>query len=250
VPLRRHGWAVPGVRAGIVAVVLVLLVGLPAAWARQPAWQAHSSLLVLPSGSSDPNELASLYDTLSRGQVPATYAELLRDSRPAQEATAGLGLSPAQMASLTVDVEVVPDTSVLDITVTAAQPAVAVSVADRVADLGNRRIAALESPYVSRTLSAAAGSAVRQPLGRVASLALVGVLALVAGVVTQQVFRHLRLGRSVRRSPGRSAVPADADGAEEPLFPDWDDGPDGSSPGAKPTADAAATAATARHRNP
>jgi len=228
----------------------VLLVGLPAAWARQPAWQAHSSLLLLPSGSSDPNELASLYDTLSRRQVPATYAELLRDSRPAQEATAGLGLSPAQGASLTVDVEVVPDTSVLDITVTAAQPAVAVSVADRVADLGNRRIAALESPYVSRTLSAAAGSAVRQPLGRVASLALVGVLALVAGVVTQQVFRHLRLGRSVRRSPARSAVPANADGAEEPLFPVWDDGPDGSSPGAKPTADAAATAATARHRNP
>jgi capsular polysaccharide biosynthesis protein len=225
-------------------MVLVLLVGLPAAWARQPAWQAHASLLVLPTGSTDPNELASLYDTLSRGQVPATYAELLRDNRPAQEAAAALRLSTAQLASLTVNVEVVPDTSVLDITATAAQPAVAAAVADRVADLGNRRIAALSSPYGSRTLSGAAGSAVRQPLGRTASLALVGVLAVLAGLVTQQVFRQLRPGGWPRREP----VPAGADGSDAQLFPEWDDGPGGSSPGRTPTAGVAAPAATARHR--
>jgi capsular polysaccharide biosynthesis protein len=238
---------VPGVRAGIVVVVLVLLVGLPAAWARQPAWQAHSSLLVLPVGSNDPNELASLYDTLSRGQVAATYAELLRDSRPALEARTGLRLSPGQAAAVTVDVEVVPDTSVLDITVTAAQPAVAVSVADRVADLGNRRIAALGSPYGSRTLSGAAGTAARQPLGRAASLALVGVLALLAGLVTQQVIRQLRLGGWPRGGASASPVPPAPDGPGEDLFADWDDGSSESSPGA--TRDAGAPASTARHRD-
>ena len=205
-----------GVRAAAVAFLVVLVVGLPAAITRHPDWQARASLLVLPTATAPPDSAAALYDTLSRGQVPATYAELLRSAGPVEPAVNALRLGPADRTGLAVDVEVVPDTSVIEITATAPRAATAVAVADEVAREGNARIAQLGSPYGSRMLASAAGTEERGPLGARQASAVVLLLAVVAALVTYQLFRQLVVPR---RGPSWHSHAAAIDERDIGLFP-------------------------------
>lgn len=242
--------------AGALAGVAVLAAGLLAVAAQPVRWSAQSSLLVLPRApTADPDLLAGLYDSLSRGQVTATYAELLRtrpvelDSQapsaaptapppppevrdPAARDTLNrmLGLradadgteQPAEGVAETdtdfdVQVDVVPETSVIRITATADSPAGAEGVADAVAEEGQRHVATLSTPYAIEPLAQAAGSAERAGPGLPLLTAVVLVLALVSGIAVGQAVHYvLTAHRSVQAPAG--AAPAAGETAAEPLF--------------------------------
>ncbi|MFC7621698.1 hypothetical protein [Microlunatus sp. GCM10028923] len=80
----------------LVAVLLGLLVasaGLGYGLASPPTWTAEHAVVVVPTGKSV-SEQAALYETLSRGQVVATAAEIYSENRwhaahPEVEVSAG-----------------------------------------------------------------------------------------------------------------------------------------------------------------
>lgn len=242
--------------AGALAGVAVLAAGLLAVAAQPSRWSAQSSLLVLPRApTADPDLLAGLYDSLSRGQVTATYAELLRtrpvdlDSQAPSAAPTSppppsgvrdpdvwdalnrmLGLradadgtaQPAGGAAETdtdfdVEVDVVPETSVIRITATADSPAGAERAADAVAEEGQRHIATLSTPYAIEPLAEAAGSAERAGPGLPLLTAVVVVLALVSGVAVGQAVHYVLTARRSAQFP-LGAAPAVEETAAEPLF--------------------------------
>ena len=76
-------------------------------------------VVVLPAASLDDATSASYYETLSRGQIVATFAEVAGSLGFEQQAEDRLGLTAGQRAQVTTDVSVVPDTAVILIRATA-----------------------------------------------------------------------------------------------------------------------------------
>lgn len=190
--------------AGTVVAALVLLAGLAVVAVHRPTWTARASVLVLPEAPGDQvDALAGLYDTLSRGQVAATYAELLRRPGRISAVLQGLPLTAQRRAEVAVEVEVVPDTSVLEITAQGPDRAIVEQVAEAMAQDGTSYLQRLSSPYTATTVGSAVGSAKAAALGRGALAGLVVLLALVAALVVQQLVQQLAPLLPLR---GRSAA--------------------------------------------
>jgi capsular polysaccharide biosynthesis protein len=190
------------VLVGILVAVLVLLGGAGFWLLRPTQYQASTALVVLPNREND--EAAGFYDTLSRGQVVQTFAEIL-DLRGAEGASLrGQGVS--------VVVEVVPETSLISVTATAGAPATAEEAADAVLASSRPYFNQLSSPYSVSEVRDAAGTAQRVglPLGPLAGV--VAVVALLAGVASAMAIRALfPLGRRGAATPSAAveqAVPA------------------------------------------
>lgn len=196
-----------GTAPGLVVAVLVLTTGLGSALQRSTEWTATSSLLVAPrAANTDPDTLASLYDTLSRGQVAATYAELFRGA--ALKAAAGdrLGLSEDDRRRVRTGASVVPETSIVDVTATAPSAELAERMTDSLAQVATTRVEAMTSPYGVTTTSSAAGTAARGGLGQLELAVLALLAALVAGALVQQAWQSAVL----RRRPAAAARVPDA----------------------------------------
>jgi hypothetical protein len=145
-----------------------------------PVYRASTSLVVLPDreASTEPG----YYDTLSRGQVVLTFAQIL-DLRARNAVPAG--------SDVDVQVAAVPDTSLIDVRATAPTAAEAEDAADRALRASRPYFRELPSPYEIYVVRDAAGSAERSGGVSPALLVLIPVVALVAGLVTQQVLRAL-----------------------------------------------------------
>ncbi len=61
---------------GVVVALLLTGAGAFYAFSQQRSWVAESMLVVLPSADLDEATAASYYETLSRGQIVATFAEV------------------------------------------------------------------------------------------------------------------------------------------------------------------------------
>lgn len=187
---------VRSVVAGLLVAALVAALAGALLVARQQQWSATASLLVVPeSNGSEPDVVAGLYDALSRGQVPATYSELLRDLRLEVEEGARQGLSAEATGELALEVIVVPGTSVLDLTVTAPEPGLAESIAEGVLVRAEDFLSALESPYTVVAVGEAAGTARTVGLSPLPLAGVVAAVALLAGVAAQQGVAGLRRAR-------------------------------------------------------
>lgn len=189
----RGLWRRVDVRLGIVAALLTLQASVVFVAVDPRVYRASTSLVVLPDreASSEPG----YYDTLSRGQVVLTFAQIL-DLR--------IGDAVPAKSDVDVQVQAVPNTSLIDITATAPSAAQAVEAADGALLASRPYFAQLPSPYEIYVVRGAAGSAERSGGVSRALLLLIPVVALVAGLVTQQVLRAL--GVTALRS--RVALPS------------------------------------------
>lgn len=191
-----------GVVAGALVALLVLAVGLGLAFTRNQRWTATAALLVQPhAASGNGDTLASLYDTLSSGQVAATYAELFKEPALKAAAEGDAGVPAGDRGDVAVDVTVVPDTSILDVTVGADDAGAAERVADALAKRATDQVAAMTTPYGVTPTAPAAGTAERAGPDTRTVLAVVVLVALVAGLLVQQgwasVVRSRRWGRAL-----------------------------------------------------
>lgn len=168
------------VRAGIVVALLALAAGVLFVGADPRVYRASTSLVVLPDreASTEPG----YYDTLSRGQVVLTFAQIL-------DLRARNGVSAR--SDVDVQVAAVPDTSLIDVTATAPTAAQAENAADEALRASRPYFTQLPSPYEIYVVRGAVGSAERSGGVSTALLLLIPVVALVAGLVTQQVLRAL-----------------------------------------------------------
>lgn len=173
--------------------------------ARPQQWSATSSLLVIPkAANTEVDSEAGLYDVLSRGQIPATYAELLRDRALEVEVAQRLGLTTEIARGVSLEVLVVPETSVLDLKVTAEQDDVAERVADGVLSEAKRYLSKLNTPYKVVSAGDSAGTARREGLATLPLAAVAGVVAIVGGFAVQQAVMLLSRARGVRAGPAQS----------------------------------------------
>lgn len=180
-----------------VSVGLLILIAGAIFVARMPAtYEASASVLVLPDQGLTPQLLAGYYDTLNQGQVVNTFAEVLRLR------TVGSGLSAAPSASTRVSV--VPNTAVIQITGSAPTSNAAVQAADKVLDSSALYVDQAYAPYRIALVHRADGTAHRVGLGPLPVLAVVALVAIVAGLVLHQAVRALR-GESRFRSTRPSA---------------------------------------------
>ncbi|MEP6462897.1 MAG: hypothetical protein ABJC62_05645 [Frankiaceae bacterium] len=195
--------------------IAVLAAGAALSLTRPVTWSATAPMLVAPRASSaSADTLASLYDTLSRGQVAATYAELLGNAGVTTAAITKSGISTAERRGLSVKVTVIADTSVIDAIATARTATVATRVADAMAQEATDRVDVLAAPYVLSPTASASGSAARAGLGTTELLVLTGAIALFAGILAQQGWSAARRGRRLERAIADESRPS-APGSNE-----------------------------------
>ena len=200
---RRRAAALTG-----LAVALLVLVGGWLFYVDRPAeYEASSTLVVLPNDQLA--EAASYYDTLSQGQIVTTFAGIL-DLQATQVAAAG----DEQVREVTVDV--VPDTSLIQITGTATDAASAEAATDAVLEQSRAYFDQLTFPYQVNVVQGAVGTAQSTGLAPGLLAGAVAAVALIAGIATYLAIRAVLPARQPLRplaeepdvpSDGVSATP-------------------------------------------
>jgi len=218
---RRDALRVPGLRTSItvgLAVALLLAVaGSFYAFTQQRSWVAESMVVVLPSADLDEGTSASYYETLSRGQLVATFAEVAGTQGFAQQAEDALGLSAAERALVSTEVSVVPDTAVILIRSTAGDAQVAQDVSRVTTSLSVAYLGGLTEPY--RAVTVPSGSSTAEPTGMSPwLLAAAGLMAgLVAGLAVQQAVYHLAAALRGSRAEPEPLSPKPSAMSPEPV---------------------------------
>ncbi|MGH3624325.1 MAG: Wzz/FepE/Etk N-terminal domain-containing protein [Sciscionella sp.] len=196
---------------GVVTAVVVVAIGVVLLVFQPHSWKATTSLVVLPdSARVDASTAASYYDTLSQGQVSTTFAQILQSQGGSARLAGDTGLSRAQLENVTITVNPVPDTSIIDVDASAPTAGQAALAANRVADSGRQTLQSLGTPYATSIVDRAAPE-VAEPAGpsAVTLVAVIAVVAVVAAVGAQQM--SWLVGVAVQRrgaprpSPARSA---------------------------------------------
>jgi capsular polysaccharide biosynthesis protein len=207
----RPGNLRTSVLVGVVVAVLLAGAGAFFAFASPRSWVAESMVVVLPSAALDEATSASYYETLSRGQIVATFAEVAGTQRFEQQAEDRLGLSAADRDAVSTEVTVVPDTAVILIRSTAGDPQVARQVAQITTSLSVDYLAGLTQPY--RAVTVPSGGAAEPTGMSPIVLATAGLMAgLVAGLAVQQAVYHLAAAVRGSRADQQPMRPAPAEG--------------------------------------
>jgi len=168
----------------------------------QPSeYRATSTLVVLPKAAGA--EVASYYDTLSQGQIATTFAQILalQGSRTAPEGGAD---------AATVAVEVVPDTSLIQVTATTPRAATAEAAADDVLTRVSPYFDELNSPYDVSVVRPATGTAQRTGLALGTLAGVVVGVAVISGLAAYLASGALAGARQLTHpgSPALRARPA------------------------------------------
>jgi hypothetical protein len=207
---------------GAVVAALLLAAGLVYALAQQKTWTAESVVVVLPASDLDDATSAAYYETLSRGQIVATFAEVAGNLRFVQQAEERLGLTSEQGAQVTTEVTVVPTTAVILVRASAPDAAVAERVADMTTEISSDYLAGLSEPFRTYQVHEAGGTATSSGTPVLLLLAASVLVALVAGLAAQQAAYHLApalLRRSAGRRETEPAAPRRQDQASSDEVP-------------------------------
>ncbi len=204
--------------AGVVIAVLLLVGGSAYALSQSQQFTAESVVVVLPSATLDDATSAAYYETLSRGQIVATFAEVAGNLRFEQQAEDRLSLTADEREAVSTAVTVVPDTAVILIRSTAPTAEMAEQMAAQVTELSSDYWAGLSKPYRTQAVGTPKGSAYSSGSSPLILLAAAVGVAAVAGVATQQAVYHLGLAARAGRgstAAGPSAEDGDAEGSDD-----------------------------------
>lgn len=179
--------------AGAIALIVVLAAGLTIALMQTMAYSAKADVVVLPSSTLNTGTAASYYETLSQGQIVATFAEVANNARFQRDALNAADVPAARRAGVSTVVSVVPDTSVIMVTVTAGDGATAEKVADAVVSESTSYIATLSDAYRVETVADATGTAKATGPSTSVLISLAIGIAIVSGVIVQQLVYQLLL---------------------------------------------------------
>lgn len=183
---------------GALVALLILVAGSVVALGQKTEYTAESVIVVLPNAELETSVSAAYYETLSRGQIVATFAEVADNLRFEQQAEERLQLDEGQRDAVTTTVSVVPSTSVILVRATAEEAEVAEQMADGTASLATEYLGNLSDPYRSEIVQEADFSAYVSSTSPALLFGLTLIVALIAGVAVQQAIYHL-LGALGRR---------------------------------------------------
>ncbi len=180
----------PGVLAGIVVFLLVAVVGALYVVGQRPTYSASASFALFPRPLDNPAQ-AGYYETLSRGQIVSTIAQLVKADQPTP---------PPRVSPLVVSV--VDQTSIVQIDVTAPTAMQAEQAADAGLMHAVALVQSLKLPYAATVANTAAGHAQSGGTSKTKLGAIVALVAITLGLAVQQSFLGLRRRSASRRTAG------------------------------------------------
>lgn len=203
----------PSLVAGLVVALLVVVGAVAFAASRPTGYEAEAQLVVLPREGLDPAALTAYYETLSRGQIVGTFAEVLQLDRFVASAAEDLDLTPAELDGVDVDAAVIPESSMISLTVRAADARSAESLTEGIVAGSADFVTELSDGYVLELVSPAAGTAAAAGLSGLPYAGVMGVTALVLGAGAQQVVQQMLLALD-RRGDGSEVEAEEPGGAD------------------------------------
>jgi capsular polysaccharide biosynthesis protein len=207
--------------AGVAVLLVVLLLGGLYLATRSTSWSAQASLVVLPGAGEGDVARANYYETLSRGQIVSTFAEILRLQRFEEAAAQELGLGEAELEQVATTVEVIAGTAMIVLTATAEEPALAESLVDGIVAQWQDYLEGFDSPYDAELVSFARGTAEQAGIETTQFVLVLAVVAVAAAVAAQQAVyqltSHLRQRRPAAHAdrPPLAALPASSEAVDE-----------------------------------
>lgn len=176
----------------LAAAVLGLIVGLIAVSTRADRYRASSVAAVTPSSAVQSTDLLRSVDSLERRTVVATAAELVSTSPTRRQA----GLTAADEAGYSMEARVIPNTSLVRVTVEGSDPARVAAIANQTPRVLSGQLRQLFRVYDVQTVAQADQSATLVSAGAWRSAATGGVAGLLLGALAA-ITLHL-LSRSGR----------------------------------------------------
>ncbi|GAA3580053.1 hypothetical protein GCM10022197_42180 [Microlunatus spumicola] len=202
--------------AGAVAALVLLVAGLVLAATTTSEWTAESVSVVLPDATLSASDSAAYYETLSRGQIVATFAEVASNKRFEQQAEQNLGLDAARSAGVTTEVTVAPSTSVVLIRATSDDRTVAEQVTQEMTTVSQAYLQGLAKPYRLDVVNPGTGTSFRSSTSPLVVAGAAVVVALVGGLAIQQAVYHSLVALRPERRRALPAGPADVPAAVGP----------------------------------
>ncbi len=203
------------ISAGLVVFALLMTAGFAYSRSVVPEWAARANVLVLPGQPVNPDQVPAYYETLSRGQMVHTLAELARLGEFQTETADRYGFTEAQREAVELTVIVVAETAMLQVVATSEDPNLAVAMVDGVVDLSTQYVADLSLPYALVPVGEGRNNVTESGLPQSLVLLVFGLVALGLGVAYQQATYRLAWftkRRQVRRSQAsKTGQPADDD---------------------------------------
>lgn len=123
--VRRRWW--------VIVVVTALAAGGAYGYSKVESrvYRATTTVLAIPAPDASTAQASSDLSLLSYGSLSGTFASIARARSTLQAAAAEIGLSPARVADYSVRTALLPQTTVLEISVDGPDPAVAIHLANR-----------------------------------------------------------------------------------------------------------------------
>lgn len=178
--LMRKWWLVA--LTALFALTLTLLVS----WFDTPRFRAHAQFVVSPGASllsGNDRDLVNSISALDRRSIVATYAEIMNSSSINRAAEASLNLTGHDGAGYSVQAVVVPDSSVVDLTVVGPNPVVAARLANAVGEQSIIYIQDLYQAYNINVLNPATAPALPFSPTPARDAAVALFLGLIVGVL-------------------------------------------------------------------
>ncbi|RMF01500.1 MAG: hypothetical protein D6768_10505 [Chloroflexi bacterium] len=176
--LKRKWWLVA--LTALFALSLTLLVS----WFDTPRFRAHAQFVVSPGASllsGNDRDLVNSISALDRRSIVATYAEIMNSNSINRAAEVSLNLDG--QAGYNVQAVVVPDSSVIDLTVTGPNPVVAAQLANAVGEQAIIYIQDLYQAYNINVLNSATAPALPFSPTPARDAAVALFLGLIVGIL-------------------------------------------------------------------
>ena len=122
-----------------------------------PGYQTSARFVVSPSMTADINqdEIVDRLAALDKRSIVTTYSEVLRSARIFTEAGEALDLDPAAAAAYSRSAVVLPETNILELTVTGPDPELTAELANQIGRKGIQYVQRLYTVYEIRFLDSA-----------------------------------------------------------------------------------------------
>jgi capsular polysaccharide biosynthesis protein len=179
------------ITAGVVAVLCISAVAWAFAARRPTGWEAEARVVVLPAGRPGQPAETGYYESLSRGQIVGTFAEMLQLDRFEAGVADGLSLTPEERQSVEVRATVIPDSAMITVTASAPDRVTAETMADAVILSSSDELATFAEPYTLELVSSASGQGRQVGLPGLEYGLIMTVVALVGGIAVQQAVHQL-----------------------------------------------------------
>lgn len=146
----RRTWWIVVLTAGAAALAAYIFTASAA-----PRYRVSARLVISPDVTIvDEQDLLRSLDTLDRGSVIATYAEILNSGSISESARRSAGISSAALQDYQINAFTLPETNVLGLTVTGPDPSVALELAEAIMTEGSAYIKELYPVFLVSTLDA------------------------------------------------------------------------------------------------